>query len=133
MVIFKFLWRVRMSLILVFRIQAVIFGIFGLGALLTPALMLGSFGFEITMASANLMQSISLMLIAMAYISWQMPIWASDNLKTVGMFYAVWHVIYMILSGWQISMGVFPGGLGGILNQIAPDLLLAILFFWKSR
>ena len=36
-----------MSLTLVFRIQAVIFAIFGLGALLTPALMLGSFGFEI--------------------------------------------------------------------------------------
>ena len=122
-----------MSLTLVFRIQAVLFGLFGLGALLAPAAMMGSFNFEAGKSTADLLQGLSLMLLAMSYISWQMPNWAGNNLKTVGMFYAVWHVLYVILSGWQISTGAFPGGLGNILNQVGPDVILAILFFWKSR
>ena len=122
-----------MSLTLVFRIQAVLFGLFGLGALLAPAAMMGSFNFEAGESTADLLQGLSLMLLAMSYISWQMPNWAGNNLKTVGMFYAVQHVLYVILSGWQVSTGAFPGGLGNILNQVGPDVVLAILFFWKSR
>ena len=70
-----------MSLTLVFRIQAVIFGLFGLGALLAPAAMRGSFNFEAGKSTADLLQGLSLMLLAMSYISWQMPNWAGDNYK----------------------------------------------------
>ena len=122
-----------MSLTLVFRIQAVIFAIFGLGALLTPALMLGSFGFEIIKGSADLMQAISLMLLAMAYISWQMPNWAADNIKTVGMFFAIVHVAWIVLTIFQMTSGAFPSDTANLVGNIGPDVVLAILFFWKSR
>jgi len=79
------------------------------------------------------MQGMSLMVIGMAYLSWQMPNWASDNLKKFGMFFAILHAVWIPLTFWQISQDVFPAGMANILGNIGPDVILAILFFWKSR
>jgi len=32
-----------------------------------------------------------------------------------------------------MSQGVFPSDMANILGNIAPDVVFAILFFWKSR
>ena len=122
-----------MTLSLVFRIQAVIMGIFGVAALLVPAAMMSGFNVEASADSVNLVRGMSLMVVAVAYISWQMPTWASDNLKTVGMFFAIWHLVYLVLSGYQMSTGVFPADIANIIGNTGFDLVLAILFFWKSR
>ena len=122
-----------MTLSLVFRIQAVIMGIFGVAALLVPAAMMSGFNVEASSDSVNLVRGMSLMVIAVAYISWQMPTWASDNLKTVGMFFAIWHVVYALLSGYQLSTGAFPSDVANLIGNLGPDVVLAILFFWKSR
>ena len=122
-----------MTLSLVFRIQAVIMGIFGAAALLAPASMMGGFNVEATAGAVDIMRGMSLMVIAVAYISWQMPTWAGDNLKSVGMFFAVWHVIYALVSGYQISVGAFPSDAVNLIGNLGPDIILAILFFWKSR
>ena len=122
-----------MTLSLVFRIQAVIMGIFGVAALLVPAAMMSGFNVEASADSVNLVRGMSLMVVAVAYISWQMPTWAGDNLKTVGMFFALWHLVYLVLSGYQMSTGVFPADIANIIGNTGFDLVLAILFFWKSR
>ena len=122
-----------MTLSLVFRIQAVILGIFGVAALLVPAAMMSGFNVEASADSVNLVRGMSLMVVAVAYISWQMPTWASDNLKTVGMFFAIWHVVYALLSGYQLSTGAFPSDTANLIGNLGPDVVLAILFFWKSR
>ena len=122
-----------MTLSLVFRIQAVIMGIFGAAALLAPGSMMGSFNVEATSGAVDVMRGMSLMVIAVAYISWQMPTWAGDNLKSVGIFFAVWHVIYALVSGYQISVGAFPSDVANLIGNLGPDVILAILFFWKSR
>ena len=122
-----------MTLSLVFRIQAVIMGIFGVAALLVPAAMMSGFNVEASADSVNLVRGMSLMVVAVAYISWQMPTWASDNLKTVGMFFAIWHVVYALLSGYQLSTGAFPSDAANLIGNLGPDVVLAILFFWKSR
>ena len=122
-----------MTLSLVFRIQAVIMGIFGVAALLVPAAMMSGFNVEASADSVNLVRGMSLMVVAVAYISWQMPTWAGDNLKTVGMFFAIWHVVYALLSGYQISIGAFPSDAANLIGNLGPDLFLAILFYWKSR
>ena len=83
--------------------------------------------------AANMMQGMSLMVLAIAYISWQMPNWAGDNLKSVGMFFALWHVIYLILSGYQMMTGMFPSDGANLIGNLGPDVIFAILFFWKSR
>ena len=122
-----------MTLSLVFRIQAVIMGIFGVAALLVPAAMMSGFNVEASADAVNLVRGMSLMVVAVAYISWQMPTWAGDNLKTVGMFFAIWHVVYALLSGYQISIGAFPSDAANLIGNLGPDLFLAILFYWKSR
>ena len=122
-----------MTLSLVFRIQAVILGIFGVAALLVPAAMMSGFNVEASADSVNLVRGMSLMVVAVAYISWQMPTWAGDNLKTVGMFFAIWHVVYALLSGYQLSVGAFPSDAANLIGNLGPDVVLAILFYWKSR
>ena len=122
-----------MTLSLVFRIQAVIMTIFGVMMLAVPAAMMSSFNVGENAMAAEMMRGMSLMVLAIAYVSWQMPAWAGDNLKTVGMFFAIWHLVYLVLSGYQMSTGVFPADLANIVGNTGFDLIIAILFFWKSR
>ena len=122
-----------MTLSLVFRIQAVIMTIFGVMMLIAPGAMMESFNVGENAMAAEMMRGMSLMVLAIAYVSWQMPTWAGDNLKTVGMFFAIWHLVYLVLSGYQMSTGVFPADIANIVGNTGFDLIFAILFFWKSR
>jgi len=123
----------KMTLSLVFRIQAVIMTFFGLAMLVAPGALMESFNVVESAGAVSLMRGMSLMVLAIGYISWQIPNWAGDNLKTVGMFFGVWHVVYAALSGYQISAGAFPADTMSIVGNVGPDVVLAILFFWKSR
>ena len=122
-----------MTLSLVFRIQAVMFAIFGVLMLIAPAAMMASFNVGENAVAASMLQGMSLMVLAMSYISWQVPNWVGDNIKTVGMFFAIVHVAWMLLSIFQLTTGVFPSDTANLVGNIGPDLVLAILFFWKSR
>ena len=122
-----------MTLSLVFRIQAVMFAFFGFMMLIMPGAMMAGFNVTESVVAEGLMQGMSLMVIGMAYLSWQMPSWASDNLKSVGMFFAILHAVWIPLTLFQISQGLFPADMANILGKIGPDVILAILFFWKSR
>ena len=122
-----------MTLSLVFRIQAVMMTFFGVMMLAVPAAMMSSFNVGENAMAAEMMRGMSLMVLAIAYISWQLPNWVGDNLKTVGMFFAIWHLVYLVLSGYQMSTGVFPADIANIIGNTGFDLVLAILFFWKSR
>jgi hypothetical protein len=95
--------------------------------------MMESFNVGENAMAAEMMRGRSLMVLAIAYVSWQMPTWAGDNLKAVGMFFAIWHLIYLVLSGYQMSTGVFPADIANIIGNTGFDLIFAILFFWKSR
>ena len=121
-----------MTLSTVFRIQALVFALFGVLMLLMPASMMESFGVESSATMAGVLQNMSIMVLAMAYLSLQMPNWVGDNLKTVGMIFAILHVAFMVISFYHMSIGLFPfdaANIGGAL----PDAVLAILLFWKSR
>ena len=121
-----------MNLSTVFRIQALVFALFGVLMLLMPASMMESFGVESSVTMAAVLQNMSIMVLAMAYLSWQMPNWVGDNLKTVGMIVAILHVAFMAISFYHMSIGLFPfdaANIGGAL----PDAVLAILLFWESR
>ena len=122
-----------MTLSLVFRIQAAMFAIFGFMMLLVPGAMMASFNVAESVVAQSLMQGMSLMVIGMAYLSWQMPSWAGDNLKSVGMFFAILHALWIPLTVFQMSRGAFPSDMANVLGNIGPDVVLAILFFWKSR
>ena len=121
-----------MTLSLVFRIQALVFALFGVLMLLMPTSMMESFGVESSATMAGVLQNMSVMVLAMAYLSWQKPNWVSDNLKTVGMVYAILHVAFMVISFYHMSIGLFPFDAANI-GAALPDAVLAILLFWKSR
>ena len=124
-----------MTLSLVFRIQAVMFAIFGFMMLIMPGAMMSSFMPDVgeNAVAESIMQGMSLMVLAMSYISWQMPNWATDNIKTVGMFFAIVHVAWIVLTIFQMTSGAFPSDTANLVGNIGPDVVLAILFFWKSR
>ena len=122
-----------MSLSLVFRLQAALFTFFGTMMLLAPGALMGSFNVEGSAIAEDIMRGMSLMALGMAYISWQMPSWAGDNIKSVGMFFAILHALWVPLTLFQISTGAFQAGAANIIGNIAPDVVLAILFYWKSR
>ena len=122
-----------MTLSLVFRIQAVMMAFFGVMMLAVPAAMMSSFNVGENAMAAEMMRGMSLMVLAIAYVSWQMPTWVGDNLKTVGMFFAIWHLVYLVLSTYQMSTGAFPSDIANIAGNLGPDVVFAILFFWKSR
>jgi len=121
-----------MTLSTVFRIQALVFALFGVLMLLMPASMMESFGVESSATMAGVLQNMSVMVLAMAYLSWQMPSWVGDNLKTVGMVFAILHVAFMVISFYHMSIGLFPFDAANI-GAALPDAVLAILLFWKSR
>ena len=122
-----------MTLSLVCRLQAVMFALFGVFMLVSPDAMMASFNVGENAVAASMLQGMSLMVLAMSYMSWQMPNWVGDNIKTVGMFFAIVHVAWMLLSIFQLTTGVFPSDTANLVGNIGPDLVLAILFFWKSR
>ena len=122
-----------MTLSLVFRIQAVMFAFFGVMMLAVPAAMMSSFNVGENAMAAEMMRGMSLMVLAIAYLSWQMPNWVGDNLKSVGMFFAILHALWIPLTVFQMSQGAFPSDMANVLGNIGPDVVLAILFFWKSR
>ena len=122
-----------MTLSLVFRIQAVMMAFFGVMMLAVPAAMMSSFNVGENAMAAEMMRGMSLMVLAIAYLSWQMPNWVGDNLKSVGMFFAILHALWIPLTVFQMSQGAFPSDMANVLGNIGPDVVLAILFFWKSR
>ena len=118
-----------MTLSTVFRIQALVFALFGVLMLLMPASMMESFGVESSVTMGGVLQNMSIMVLAMAFLSWHMPNWVGNNLKTVGMVFAILHVAFMVISFYHMSIGLFPidaANIGGAL----PDAVLAILLFW---
>ena len=121
-----------MTLSTVFRIQALVFALFGVLMLLMPASMMESFGIESSAMMAGVLQNMSVMVLGMAYLSWRMPSWVGDNLKTVGMFFAILHVAFMVIAFYHMSIGLFPFDATNIGGSL-PDAVLAILLFWKSR
>ena len=121
-----------MTLSLVFRIQALVFAIFGVLMLLMPSSMMESFGVESSVTMAGVLQNMSVMVLGVAYLSWQMPTWAGDNIKTVGTFFAIFHVAFMVIAFYHMSIGLFPFDAANIGGAV-PDAVLAILLFWKSR
>ena len=121
-----------MTLSTVFRIQALVFTLFGVLMLLMPVSMMESFGVESSATMAGVLQNMSIMVLAMAFLSWQMPNWVGNNLKTVGMVFAILHVAFMVISFYHMSIGLFPFDAANI-GVALPDAVLAILLFWKSR
>jgi|ETNmetMinimDraft_8_1059916.scaffolds.fasta_scaffold21995_2 hypothetical protein len=125
-----------MTLTLLFRIQAVVMAFFGVGMLFAASTMMESFGVSVTEnpMMPTIMQTMSIMALSIAYFSWKAPDWVGNNIKAVGMFSAVIHVAFVAIAIYQHMNGTFPiDGFAVAAQNIGPDVILGILFLWKSR
>ena len=123
-----------MTLSTVFKIQAFVFAFFGAFMLIAPGAMMETFagpGQTAPMFS-GVLQNMSIMVLGLAYLSWKMPTWAGDNIKAVGLFFVIVHVAAVLITFYHMSVGVFPFDATNIGGTV-PDVVLAILFLWKSR
>ena len=121
-----------LTLSLVFRIMAANLFLWGLGMAVAPATMVETMGFEATAGLFTMMQFMATMMLVFGVIHWQMPIWAGDNLKTVGMTFVIIHSVFLLLNLYQMASGSIPINAMQIGGQV-PQVILIVLFFLKSR
>lgn len=122
-----------MTLTLVFRIHTVLFALLGVVALFTPEVVVESFNVGENAMLATVFQGMSLMMLAMAYISWQIPVWAGDNLKSAGMFFAVFNLSSVLMTLFHHFTGDILLNASSAIGNLSPSVILMILFYWKSR
>ena len=125
-----------MTLTLLFRIQAVVMAFFGVGMLFAAGALIESFGISATEnpMMPTIMQQLSILPLPFAYFSWKAPDWVGSNLKAVGMFSAVVHFAFIVVGLYQHTNGAFPlDSFAQAAQNLGPDVILGILFLWKSR
>ena len=121
-----------MTLALVFRTMGVFMGLWGVGMWLAPETLAGNWDLELTNDMSIMMQFMGTMIIAFSVMHWQMPTWAGDNLKTVGMTFAIIHTVLMVLNIYQMAVGNIPSSAMNI-GGVVPGVILTGLFYLKSR
>jgi hypothetical protein len=121
-----------MTLALVFRVMGVFMGLWGVGMWLAPETLAENWDWELTNDMSTMMQFMGTMMIAFSVVHWQMPTWVEDNLKTVGIAFAIIHTAFFILNVYQMAVGNIPStamNIGGNVPQVA----LIVLMYLKSR
>jgi len=121
-----------MTLALVFRVMGVFMGLWGVGMWLAPETLTGNWGWELTNDMSIMMQFMGTMMIAFSVVHRQMPTWAGDNLKTVGMVFAIVHTALLVLNVYQMAVGNIPSS-AMILGGVVPGAILTGLLYLKSR
>jgi len=116
-----------MTLALVFRVMGVFMGLWGVGMWLAPETLAGNWDWELTNDMSIMMQFMGTMIIAFSVMHWQMPTWAGDNLKTVGMTFAIIHTVLMVLNIYQMAVGNIPSSAMNI-GGVVPGVILTGLF-----
>ena len=121
-----------MTLALVFRVMGVFMGLWGVGMWLAPETVAGNWDWELTNDMTLMMQFMGTFMIAFAVVHWQMQAWAGDNLKTVGMTFAIIHTVFLGMNIYYMAFGPIPSSAmnnGGLV----PGVILTGLFYLKSR
>ena len=71
-------------------------------------------------------------MIAFGVVHWQMQTWAGDNLKTVGMTFAIIHTVFLGMNIYHMAFGPIPSSAMNI-GGLVPGVILTGLFYLKSR
>ena len=119
-----------MTLSTLFRIQAVIIFIYAAMFFLAPHIHAQGNGWIFYHKLHPFGHILAVPFFALGIFTWMAPSWVGDNINKVGMIFGVYvNLALVAVQIFQISTetGQFhPGG-------IIPALLLAALFFWKTR
>ena len=98
-----------MSVKLVFKIQAIINLINGLGALFLTQFFLEQANFEVTADISTLAEFIGVTFLILALISWRIPDIAGTAINSFGKLYALGGLLWVLIVGYHILMGQVSG------------------------
>ena len=119
-----------MTLSKLFRVQAVIICIYAALFFVAPHIHAQGNGWIFYHKIHPFGHVLAIPLFALGLFSWMAPSWVGNNLKKVGMIFGVYiNLALVAIQLFQISTGAeqfYPGGM-------IPALILAALFFWKTR
>ena len=119
-----------MSVKLIFKIQAIINLINGLGALFLTQFFLEQANFEITADISTLAEFIGVTFLILALISWRIPDIAGTAINSFGKLYALGGLLWVLIVGYHILMGQVSGPTPYV--NIVIIAIISILFFTQS-
>ena len=119
-----------MSVKLVFKIQAIINLINGLGALFLTQFFLEQANFEVTADISTLAEFIGVTFLILALISWRIPDIAGTAINSFGKLYALGGLLWVLIVGYHILMGQVSGPTPYV--NIVIIAIISILFFTQS-
>jgi hypothetical protein len=119
-----------MSVKLIFKIQAIINLINGLGALFLTRFFLEQANFEVTTDISTLTEFIGVTFLVFALISWRIPDIAGAALNSFVKLYALGGLLWVLIVGYHILMGQVSGPTPYV--NIVIISIISILFFTQS-
>ena len=120
-----------MDLKLVFRINAVISAINGVGLLFMGATFFTMANVTPTPDLITLGQFTGVTVLFLALVEWRIPDIAGDALSSLGQLWAIGNVLWFLIVGYHIMTGK-AGGATGYFN-LALFAIFAVLFYMQSR
>ena len=119
-----------MSVKLIFKIQAIINLINGLGALFLTQFFLEQANFEVSADISTLAEFIGVTFLILALISWRIPDIAGTAINSFGKLYALGGLLWVLIVGYHILMGQVSGPTPYV--NIVIIAIISILFFTQS-
>ena len=119
-----------MSVKLIFKIQAIINLINGLGALFLTQFFLEQANFEVTADISTLAEFIGVTFLILALISWRIPDIAGAAINSFGKLYVLGGLLWVLIVGYHILMGQVSGPTPYV--NIVIIAIISILFFTQS-
>ena len=120
-----------MDLKLVFRINAVISAINGVGLLFMGATFFAMANVTPTPDLITVGQFLGVTVLFLALVEWRIPDIAGDAISSLGQLWAIGNALWVLIVGYHIMTGA-AGGATGYVNA-ALFAIFAVLFFMRSR
>ena len=120
-----------MNLKLVFRINAVISAINGLGLLFATSMFFEMANLPVTPAMITIGQFTGVTVLFIALLSWRIPDIAGSATSTLGQLFGIGSVMWFLIIGYHIMTGQAGGA--AAYGNLAVEAVLAILFYMQSR
>ena len=119
-----------MTLANLFKAQAIFVWLYAALFWVAPHIAAQGPGWTLTPDTISFGQVLAIPLIALGYFSWMAPSWVGDNINKVGMIFGVYTNLALVaVQVFHISTGAANFDPMAMI----PALVLAALFFWKTR
>ena len=121
----------RMNLKVIFKIDAIVALINGLGLLFMTATFLEAANFEATKDLNTVGQFTGVTFLFLALLTWRIPDIVKDGLNSLGRLYAIGHGLWFLIIGYHVLIGAASGPTAWI--NIIVTAIIGILYVTGSR